>query len=481
MEQIERFQGFAAYYGQTLLHPLALAATVILMVAVLMTSRRYALVPLLIALTILPVAQRLVVAGADFTLFRMLLLAYVLRVLFRQEWRDLTWNRLDSAVILWVVSGFTIMTIHYGTFDVVVNRAGWAYNIILTYFAGRFLIRQWGDLLVLAKAAVFISVPMATAFMYEWLTQYNVFHVFGGVRENTWIRDGVLRCQGPFAHPIIAGTYWSALLPLMWMLWKGEGQSRVLVVVGTAAGFIIIASTGSTTPLLALMAAVFGAALFIVRDYRTKIWVGFFATLFIMHFFVMKAPVWHLISRVDLVAGSTGWHRYAIIDAFIRNFSDWWLTGYTTPTDWAWQMRDVTNQFIGIGLSGGLTTLAFFLLVLTWAFGNVGRALARAAQSAKVEISSLDWRIWMVGVILFIHVVTFFGLAYFGQIQGLLYLQLSFAAALAGGLSSGIHKFAASEHGQPKARSFGPALPSGGSGLDEGVHATFVRGGISSR
>ena len=481
MDQVERFQGFADYYGQTLLHPLALAVTVILMVAVLWTPRRYALVPLLLALTTLPVAQRLVVAGADFTLFRMLLLAYLVRVLFRQEWRGITWNRLDSAIILWVVSGFTIMTIHYGTFDVVVNRAGWAYNIILTYFAGRFLIRQWDELLVLAKAAVVISVPMAAAFVYEWLTQYNMFHVFGGVRENTWMRDGVLRCQGPFAHPIIAGTYWSALLPLMWMLWKGEGQSRVLVVIGTAAGLLIIASTGSSTPLLALMAAVFGAAIFIVRDHRTKIWVGFFAGLFILHFFVMKTPVWHLISRVDVVAGSTGWHRYAIIDAFVRNFSDWWLTGYTTPTDWAWQMRDVTNQFIGIALSGGFLTLVLFLLVLTWAFGNVGRSLARAAASASVERSFLDWRIWMVGVILFIHVVTFFGLAYFGQLQGLLYLQLSFAAAVAGGLSSETHEPGVSEQGQAKARGFGPALPSGGSRLAERSHATFVRGGTSSR
>ena len=457
----ERFQGFADYYGQTQLHPLALGVTILLALFVLWSSRRHALVPLLLAAATLPMAQRLVIAGADFTLVRLLLIAYVIRIVFRQEWASFQWNRLDTAILLWVVSGATIMTIHYGTVDVLVNRAGWAYDIVLSYFVGRILIRRWDDLLVLARAAAVISVPSAALFMYEWLTQYNMFHVFGGVREITWVREGRLRCQGPFAHPIIAGAFWVALLPLIWTLWKGEGQSRGLLVIGSVCALLIVASTASSTPVLAVMAAAMGAALFVIRDHRTKVWLGFFGMILVLHFFVMNAPVWHLISRVDVIGGSTGWHRFAIIDAFMRNVSDWWLTGYTTPTDWAWQMRDVTNQYIGTALSGGLLTLIFFLLVLAWAFGNVGRALKQVPAGPKPQRTPLEWRIWMIGVMLFVHAVTFFGLAYFGQMNMVLYLQLALAGAVGAGLS-----ITASGEDRPREGAGSPAdAKSGGLGV----------------
>lgn len=423
--------GFAEYYGQTLMHPLALTFTVILGLAALWTPRRYALVPILLAATTLPMAQRVVIAGADFTLLRLLLLAYVIRILFRREWVGFAWNRLDSAVLIWVVVGATMVTVQYG-FDMVVNRAGWAYDILLTYFASRILIRHWYDFLTLAKATAIISVPMAAIFLYELATQKNMFHVFGGVSEFTWVREGRLRCQGPFAHPIIAGTFWAALMPLIWMLWRGEGQSRFFAIIGTLAGVTIIASTASSTPLLSSLAAVMGLSLFFLRGHRTKLWVGLFAAILILHFFIMKQPVWHLMARLDVVGGSTGWHRFVIFDAFVRHFSDWWLIGYATPTDWAWQMRDITNQYIGQGINGGLSRLVAFIMVLVVAFANVGRALGQGAEADRSDRVSAEWHTWLVGVIAFVHVVTFWGLAYFGQMSTLFYLQLAFAGSVVG-------------------------------------------------
>jgi hypothetical protein len=57
-------------------------------------------------------------------------------------------------------------------------------------------------------------------------------------------------------------------------------------------------------------------------------WVGLVGALAVLHFFVMQAPVWHLISRIDLIGGSTGWHRYIIFDAFLdslRRLVPHWL------------------------------------------------------------------------------------------------------------------------------------------------------------
>ena len=73
-----------------------------------------------------------------------------------------------------------------------------------------------------------------------------------------------------------------------------------------------------------------------------------------------------------------------------------------------WVMRDVTNTYVAQGLTGGLLTLIVLLLVLIFAFGNVGRALnARSiARSLKRQ-----WICWCIGVAICVHAVTFLGVS----------------------------------------------------------------------
>jgi len=425
--------GFADFYGQTLLHPLALTVTILLALAVLTLPRRFALVPLLISAATMPVAQRLVIAGADFTLLRMLLLAYLARIILRAEWKGFVWNRLDTAIVLWVLSGTAIMTLHYGTSEAFINRLGWAYDVVLIYFTARLVLREWSDVLVLGKSAALLSLPIAVLFILEWTTQYNVFHFFGGVPEFTWVRDGLVRAQGPYAHPIIAGLFWVCLLPMIWML---RNEARTLMMLGTLGVLAVVMTTSSSTPLLSLIAALFGASLFVVRRHRTRMWIGLIVILLLLHFVIMKAPVWHLISRVDMVAGSTGYHRFIIFDIFINNFSDWFATGHSTPRDWGWWMRDITNEFIIQGIRGGLLTLLLFLLVFVRAFANVGTSLSLAADRNVGGNLNLEWRTWLVGVAIFVHVVSFWGISYFGQMNMVLYLQLAAAGAVGVGLGT---------------------------------------------
>jgi hypothetical protein len=429
--------GFADYYGQTQVDALGLIVTIVLACLVFWLPRRYALLPLLVAATSLPMAQRLVIVGVDFTLLRLLLLAYVARILFRREWVELTWNRLDSAIILWVVSGTTIMTIHYGSADALVNRLGWAFDIIIVYFSSRILIRQWDDIRAFGKGAALISIPIGGAFVYEYFMLHNIFSVFHGVGATPWGGWGRVRSAGPFAHPIIAGVFWAALLPLIWALWMGEARSRMLTAAGTAGAFAIILTTSSSTSILSLLAAAFGLALFLVRRLRTLIWIGFASVILLLHFFIMKAPVWHLMSRFDFTGGSTGYHRFAVFDAFVHHFSDWYLTGSANARDWRWEMQDVTNQFVAEGIAGGFLTLSMFVLVLVWGFANVGRELRRISSQSGPRDSATEWHVWLVGVALFIHTVTFWGLTYFSQLLVLLYVQFGIAGAVGAGLAPG--------------------------------------------
>jgi len=126
------------------------------------------------------------------------------------------------------------------------------------------------------------------------------------------------------------------------------------------------------------------------------------------------------------VAGSTGWHRYKVMDATINNFSKWWLLGEPDPMSWGvWNMRDITNQYVLEGLQGGLLTLVIFVACIAVAFGIVGKALRRPDSSAQEHLF-----IYTIGVSLFVHVWSFFGVSYFSQMLMLWYLTLAIVGSL---------------------------------------------------
>ena len=60
-----------------------------------------------------------------------------------------------------------------------------------------------------------------------------------------------------------------------------------------------------------------GYAMFPVRRYLGWIRLGVVLMLVALHF-AMKKPVWHLIARIDIVGGSTGWHRYNLINKAVE-------------------------------------------------------------------------------------------------------------------------------------------------------------------
>jgi hypothetical protein len=141
----------------------------------------------------------------------------------------------------------------------------------------------------------------------------------------------------------------------------------------------------------------------------------------------MKAPVWHLVSRVSAVGGSTGWHRFILIDQTINNFGDWWLTGcsiYTVAT-WGIWAGDVTNQYILMGVKGGFLTFILFIVLIAIAFREVGILWRlHSRNSYRLAVS------WALGVSLFVHCTMFIGVSYFGQILIIWYLLLAMIGSL---------------------------------------------------
>jgi hypothetical protein len=75
-------------------------------------------------------------------------------------------------------------------------------------------------------------------------------------------------------------------------------------------------------------------------------------------------------------------------------------------------MWDLSNQFVAVGLTGGLITLLLFLGVLSRSFGDLGKARKRAGGDRK-----LQWLCWCLGSALLAHVVGWFGCSYMAKMQ----------------------------------------------------------------
>jgi len=97
-----------------------------------------------------------------------------------------------------------------------------------------------------------------------------------------------------------------------------------MAALGIVAALTITITSRTSTAMSALVAAIIGVAMWPLREKMRLVRWSIVVTLVGLHL-VMKAPVWSLIARVDIVGGSTGWHRFKIVDNFIRHFWDWWL------------------------------------------------------------------------------------------------------------------------------------------------------------
>lgn len=373
---------------------------------------------------LIPAAQRIVVFSLDFSFIRIMAMFMLARIFMKKEYAGFRWVRMDTLfVAVWAVNA-VVYTLQWGTIGAAVNRLGIGFEAMGVYFLGRVVIQEWEDLLGFIKLTAMIAFPVALFFLYESQTRYNVFSVFGGVREVTWVRAGRLRCQGPFSHPIIAGVFWASLMPLFAALWWHGKRGRGLAALGVTSGFVIVYCTSSSTPALALVAGFIGAGMFVARGkMRYVVWSSI-GVLVALHL-VMQAPVWHLIARVSAVGGSTGWHRYHLIDAWINHFTEWAATGVKTTGHWGWGLQDVTNQYILYAVTGGLATLVLFIWLLIAVFRSVGITVQRVDNDRPRQILA-----WSVGVMLFVHCTSFLGVGYFGQANLIWYLSLAIAVSM---------------------------------------------------
>jgi hypothetical protein len=404
---------FGGGANDSMLHPAVLVAMLIAIVLMLALHRKYVMIPLLAMTFLVPGGQQVYVLGMHVFVLRILILVGCARMLWTR--RSLPggmlpggFKALDNAFLWWAIVRALTFVLLYLDPGAVVNRFGFLWDALGGYFLLRYLIRDQNDVNRVLKCLAVLSAILGVCMINEQHTRHNVFGVLGGVREVSEIRDGRIRSQAAFQHPLLAGAFGGTLFPLFVLLWK-YGRAKLLASVGFIACVVMVVTSATSTSLLALGAGIFGLLFWPFRErmrvVRWAIVLGLVALQLVMH-----APVWYVIARVDLAGGSSSYHRAVLIDYFVRHFGDWWLLGTKSNADWGADMWDTCNQYVQEGEEGGLATLVAFLAMLVISFRWIGKA-RRSVRGNR----SQEFYYWIFGAALFSHIVGFFGISYFDQ------------------------------------------------------------------
>jgi hypothetical protein len=286
-------------------------------------------------------------------------------------------------------------------------------------------IRSLGDIGVLANRALILCLPAAAIFAIEKATGRNMLSVFGGVPLMTDVREGKLRCQGAFSHAILAGCFFVALLPLWLASWRAGGRGRILAALGFALTAVIVAASASSTPVAAFVFVLGAFVAYPMWMHLRSAWVAALFVATALHF-VMNHGIWHLLARVDLVGGSTGFHRFHLIDQAIRRFDEWWLVGTLSTRHWGWGLQDVTNQYILEGVRGGIWAMIALVATILLALRACGFWLRRLPAGSREHLL-----VYAIGASVFAQAAIFLAVSYFGQSTMIWSLTMALAAFLA--------------------------------------------------
>jgi hypothetical protein len=408
------------YFGggtaETMMHPIVLVAMILSILFVLVLPRKYLIVPFLCSAILIPMTQTLVIGGVHFFALRIIMLFAWIRIAvakFSSSEKLIGGGlgALDIAFLLWaLLRTFTFLLRFSLQAAPLINQAGFLWDVLGAYFILRYAIQDHDDIRMAIKTLAIVASILAVCVLNEKFRYQNIFGYLGGIPVTPGFREGSVRPMGPFSHALLMGAFGATLLPLCFWLWN-DGKSRMVSVCGAISSTIITMASASSTPLMAYAAGVFAMCLWPLRKRMRPLRWGIVIGLIGLQL-VMKAPVWFLITHIEVIGASSGYHRAMLIDQFVRHFGDWWLIGTNMNADWGWDMWDLSNQFVAEGEAGGLATLLCFIAVISICFSWIGKA-RKASEGDRTK----EWSMWLLGAAMFSHVVAFFGVSYWDHMH----------------------------------------------------------------
>jgi hypothetical protein len=408
-------------------NPVYILATLLAGVLVLVLRRDKAASVFVFAGLIIPLGQALTIAGAHFQMVRFLAFFGLLRIFKDRGNKDSTdrkWHPIDHAFFWLAIISFLATNLQFRNSGAFIYATGGIYTILASYFVARHLIQDEQDVICVAKSLVAVGVIASAVMVVEQIAHINIFGIFGGVPLYPAIREDRYRSQAMFAHSIIAGCYGATLFPLGIWLWAKGNPLKTYAIVSILCSLVMVVTSASSTPIMAINGAFLAFMFWPLRKQMRWVRRGFVLMLVILHM-IMKAPVWQLIARVDVVGGNSADHRYQLVNQTIIHFSQWWMYGTVDNGDWGWDMWDTANAFVGTSIGSGLFGLICFIALFSRSFRAIGIARAGVDGDKKKE-----FEFWALGAIIFCQLMVFVGISYFDQTVLVWYVFLCFVMVL---------------------------------------------------
>lgn len=408
--------------------PAFLLLLAVLCFAIVAVKKENIIVPLIVAMCFLPADISIQVMTLDFYAVRVVALVALLRIYLSGDNDRIRMNSIDHLFIFYNVLGALIYILasqdRVGAF---IFKSGNFVDSVILYVVIRNVIYSKESLRLIIKTFSVCVAVLLPFIIFEYYSASNLFAVLG--RSAISFRNGEIRTSATFSHSILFGSFAAALVPILWAEYKNGRTLFKLLAVFCCVFFVYTSS--SSGPIVVLAGVIFFLFFFRWKQYsRLLFWVSLTAGT-IIHF-VRESPIWHLLYvRISVKSGSTGWHRYQLMEAAVKEFKNWWLLGYgdTGPQwhtkYWAYThatFTDVTNHYLLLGVRGGFFTMFLFIVLCYKVVKTLG------ACSICQDTIEDQWLWWGFTVMMLAHCITFLSVAYFGQITMLLYLSIAIGA-----------------------------------------------------
>lgn len=367
----------------------------------------------------------------ELTPVRMVIFAGLTRAIFNGT---LTWNRREkldfglAVFSVWAIfsSFFHSESLH----DPYIERIGLVANILGAFLYARVYFQGEDFLFRFSKTLIYLCIPLCIFLLLEQASGRNYYSILGS-RAEVAIQRGGFRAQGPFGHAIIAGTVGACIFPLAAFIYKRE---KKLGIIGMCACFGIAFASRSSGPLAALGAS-FGLLYFWRHRHRlNQVRVAVILMLIFLNF-TMSRPIWFLIARIDIVGGSTGWHRSKLIDVAMGDWRSWWFAGTDYTRHWmhsgvGWNPNhtDITNYYLQFGVQGGMPLMFAFVYVIFAGLRRIEKTTIELRYNN--DTTDNEFAIWCVGVAIASQCISFISIAYFDQMYAFFFGLLGLIPAV---------------------------------------------------
>ena len=364
--------------------PLSFCLLVFFCILIFVAPRRWAALPVLMCMLYITQRPMILIAGLHLSCYRILITFGIIRVFIKKEYFSHDTNKISLFVVLWAIVALTAYTLLHGFNRDLIFQISQIYDGVLFFFYFKSIFKSLDEIIFVCKMLPFLIIPVACFMVYESHTGHNIYSYFGDVPAISDVRNGRYRCQGPFAHPILAGTFGATCFPLIAALWFQKDFKKIWVIGGVICSAIIALTAGSSGAFMTLLIEIIAFGFWFFRHQMRWVRRGIVAAIIGLAL-VMKAPIWYLFARLSDTAGGTGWHRAYLLDmAFGKYFHEWWLIGTKVTRHWmptgvfySQTQSDITNQFLWEGVNGGIFTMGLFIMIIVCCFKAIGHALRR--------------------------------------------------------------------------------------------------------